>query len=524
VLVLAIIGIVAWAVRTWFFTATGGPVEITMPVSRASLSIVVTERGELESSETVDARCEVEGAQNKIVTILPEGTRVKKGDVVVTFDADQLNRTYADQEVKWKTAEGKAKADKGELEVQKNKAEGEIAKADLDLKLAVLDRDKYIQGEYKKDLDKLNGEIELAKKEWEEAKDKLEHFRPFVKKGFGTPEQLTVKELDVAQKEFLLSSKRAELLVLEKFTRRRQEEELKAKAEDAERNLARAKSSGAAAIAKAQSDLEAAEVTARLEKTTLDRIKRQLDRCTVRAPADGILVYSKDRWWDASSRVQPGAMVHYQQALFSLPDLAQMQAKVKIHEAMVKKLKVGQKAEVRVEAYPDKVLHGTVKSVATLANSEGWFGERGVKEYITIVKVDDLPDGAGIKPGMTAEVKILVNELPDVLTVPVQAVSESEGKHCAYVIGPKGAERREVEVGDNNEKFVEIKAGLKEAERVALDARARSAAEAKAREQREGAPAPKPGTVTPATAKVSEPAKPVTAPVAAAPVAVKPSK
>jgi HlyD family secretion protein len=503
-LCLAVAGgaLLLWGASRWLLTGAGQSAEITAAVCRAYLPITVTERGELESSVTVDVRCEVEGFQNKIVTILPEGKRVHKGEIVVTFDADQLNRSYADQEVKWKTAEGKAKAARGELEVQKNKAEGEVAKAKLALTLAVLDRNKYLEGEYQVELDERNGDIELAKKDMQEAKEKLAHFRAFVKKGFGTPEQLRVKELELAQKEYLLSSKNAKLRVLEKFTKHRQETELKAKAEDAIRELERAKNSGTAAIDKAQSDFEAAEVTARLEKTTLDRLKKQLDHCTVRAPQDGILVYSKDRFWDPGARVQPGGMVHYQQTLFSLPELGKMQVKVKIHEAMVKKIKAGQKAEIHVDAYAQQVLHGTVKNVATLANSDGWWDQRGVKEYVTIVEVDDLPPEAGLKPGMTAEVKVKAGELFDVLLVPVQAVTQTQGEHCSYVLGRKGVERRQVVVGDNNEKFVEIKSGLEEGERVTLDARTRSAAESKAGEDKQAPPSkpttPEPGAPMPA--------------------------
>ena len=56
--------------------------EITAVASRAELPITVTERGELESSKTVDVRCEVEGEQLKIVELTPEGTRVGEGEIV----------------------------------------------------------------------------------------------------------------------------------------------------------------------------------------------------------------------------------------------------------------------------------------------------------------------------------------------------------------------------------------------------------------------------------------------------------
>jgi RND family efflux transporter MFP subunit len=450
------------------------------------------ERGELESTDTIDVRCDVEGQQHKIVSIVPEGTRVTKGQKVLTFDTEKQNKDKADQEVKVKQAEGKAKAARGELEVAKNKAEDEVEKAKLALRLADLDRDSYLdaQGEYTVEAEDKKGALALAKKDMTESREKLEHYRKAVKKGLFPAESLRLKEADLAQKQYMVNRDEAKLLVLERFTRLRKEAELTAKAADAKRAVDRAVSSGEASVAKAQSELEAAEITFRLEKSTLERIEKQMAACTVLAPADGILVYSKHRYWDDSSRIQPGAMVHYQQPLFSIPDLAHMQVKVKVHEAMVKKVKPEMKAEIRIDAYPGRVLHGTVKSVGTLAQADGWM-DRFVKEYETIVKIDDLPADAGLKPGFTGEVKIMVNELPNVLLVPVQAVGQLEGTHYAYVSNGSDIERRQIEVGENNDKFVEVKSGLVEGEKVALDARARLAAEAKTSEATPNEPAPR---------------------------------
>jgi RND family efflux transporter MFP subunit len=480
-------------IRIWFFPANGVASEITATVTRGTLVITVSERAELESSKTLEVRCDVEGRENKIVWIVPEGTHVTKGEKVLTFDTDALNKLKADQEVKVKQAEGKAKGADGDLKVAINKAADEIEKAKLALKLAKLDKEKYLdeQGEYIADLQEKKGALALAKKDLEEARDKLEQFRKSVKKGLFPAEQLRIKDADFAQKQFAVSRDEAKLVVLEKFTRQRQEAELSAKAADAERALDRAESSGKASIDKAESDKAAADITFRLEKTTLERLDKQLAGCAVTSPGDGILVYSKQRWWDDNSRIQAGAMVFFRQPLFSLPDLAQMQMKVKIHEAQVKKVKQGQKAEIRIEAYANQVLHGTVKSVATMANAEGWM-DRFVKEYETIVTVDDLPLEAGLKPGFTGDVKIQVNELPDVLMVPVQAVGQVERQHVCFVAVGGGFERRAVTVGENNDKFVEIKEGLSEGEKVALDARARLGAEAKTTEPKPEPKAPSP--------------------------------
>jgi multidrug efflux pump subunit AcrA (membrane-fusion protein) len=139
--------------------------------------------------------------------------------------------------------------------------------------------------------------------------------------------------------------------------------------------------------------------------------------------------------------------------------------------------------------------------------------------------LDDLPENAGLNPGMTAQVKILANELPDVLLVPVQAVAEKEGKHFAYPCKFGGVDRREVDVGDTNEKFVEIKSGLDEGEKVALDARSRLTAETKASEKKNQPDEPKTGEKKKEEKKEEpKPTQPTPAPAQAAPVAAAPAK
>jgi multidrug efflux pump subunit AcrA (membrane-fusion protein) len=137
-----------------------------------------------------------------------------------------------------------------------------------------------------------------------------------------------------------------------------------------------------------------------------------------------------------------------------------------------------------------------------------------VKEYVTVVTINDLPDDAGLKPGMTAEVKIMAKTIDDVLLIPVQAVTEREGSHYSYVVNGREVVKKEIKVGENNEKFVEVKEGLTEGEQVALDARARITAEAKAKAAENGAPPkdlPKDEPKTPKSPPAAAPGKPIAA-------------
>jgi RND family efflux transporter MFP subunit len=452
---------------------------ITARVVRGNLDVTVTERGELDSINSITVRCDVEGEKSKLVDIVAEGTHVKKGQEVGRFDTDELKKLYAQQEVKWKTAEGKWKSARGDLAVQKNKEESEIDKAELAWKLAKIDLDKYKERDYAGLLSKQQGMLGLKKKELKEAKDNLEFTKGLVIKGFAPLDQLRIQELLVETKQFEVEQGEAELGALKEFERRRKITELEGKDREAERELKRVKESQKAATEKAQSELDAAAITEKLEKQTLDRIQAQMDRCVLKAPQDGIVVYFK-RYYDESSRIQPGAVVFFQQPIFTLPDLENMKVKVKIHESVIKKISTGLTASLLIDALPPNhpPLNGTVKTVGTLANSEGW--RQTVKEYMVEIGIDDLPTSAGLKPGMTAQVRIHVKTVPDALLVPVQAVTEYEGKPVCYVKTGRSTERRPVEVGEGNDQFIQIVSGLTEGEEVALDARSRAAAEVKA--------------------------------------------
>lgn len=231
--------------------------------------------------------------------------------------------------------------------------------------------------------------------------------------------------------------------------------------------------------------------------------------------------------------IEQGAQVKEGQKLLRIPNLHRMQVNTKVHEAMVarirgdvrvptrlvdgfqatmlfntdpfgrvvgqrqevvdkvrerfrnqeyKKLSDGQKASIRVDALPDRTFEGHVRTVSAVASqADSWISD--VKLYQTLVMVDNetFPDGSKkridneqLKPDMTAEVTITVDTAKEaVLTVPVQAIiggTEMGAKRDVFVKVPGGGyERKPVELGLYNEKFVEIKTGLAEGDEVVMN-------------------------------------------------------
>ena len=113
-------------------------------VRKATLRITVTERGNLESCVTVDGICEVNANQIKIISLVPEGTKVKKGEVVCKFDSSEIDKNLSQQDIKVKQAIAKIETTQQELEIQRNKGESDIIAAKVEMTLAKLDLEKYV--------------------------------------------------------------------------------------------------------------------------------------------------------------------------------------------------------------------------------------------------------------------------------------------------------------------------------------------------------------------------------------------
>lgn len=149
------------------------------------------------------------------------------------------------------------------------------------------------------------------------------------------------------------------------------------------------------------------------------------------------------------------------QTLLLMPDLAKMQVKIGIHESFIDRMRPRLAAQVSL---PDQTLCGEVSSVASVAEPGGeWNGN--VVKYDTIVK---LPSVQGLKPGMSAEVEVILDRHTDVLTIPVAAVVETAKGAFCWVRTAAGAERRSLQLGDTNDVFTVVKAGLQEGDEVVL--------------------------------------------------------
>jgi HlyD family secretion protein len=441
-------------------------------VRRRTLEDRVIERGIMESQKTVYGKCEIPG-RNKITFIVPEGSQVKKGDKVAEFETTEIDKEIKQKKVEVNDAKGKHDEVVQALEIQLNKNKTDIATAELEFTLAQIDLEKYIKGDYASEQAELERAIKEAQAELEKIRDERNSTELLVKKGYRTPQQLLSVDLNVQRWEFQVERDQRKLEVLQQYQRKRMETELRAKAEESERKLERAKKTAEAEQKKAESTVASSANAVKIHEQRLEELEKQRGKCTLLAEQDGTVAYANERWYDAADRIREGTELWSGRNVYYLPDMSRMQVKAQIHESVIDRIKVGQQVAIRLDAFADVQLAGTISSVAGMAASS----YSSVQNYETIVKIDKLPEGIAVKPGMTAEVDIHVGTYEDVLAVPVSAITEHFEQTFAYVLDGEKADRRVVKAGRITHSFIEITEGLKEGETVALDAYQRGLAD-----------------------------------------------
>ncbi len=416
---------------------------LTAPVKRGELLVTVVEDGNLESASNIDIKCEVAGGTS-ILWIVADGTEVKKGDKIVELDSAALEESINQQRITFE----KARAAK--IQAEKNFA---VAK------LAV---DEYLQGTYVQAVQDQDAQITIAEENLRSAQNSLDHSKRMFRKGYISSLDLESQTFSVQRAQLELDSARTAKEVLVKFTKLKTVQELESARDTAE----------------AQSRSEGASFE--LEQSRLKRLEAQLEKCKINAPASGMVVYANEQGGrmggSQAPQIEEGAMVRERQTILRLPDLAQMQVKVNVHESKIEMLgramkrasNEGKELPARIRIL-DRELKGGLTSIANQPEPSGWW-TGNIKEYATVISIEGTPDG--LRPGMTAECEILIDHRKNVLTIPVAAVVEQRGGYFAWIREGQSFEKRPLVIGETNDQFVEVKDGLVEGMDVVLNPRA----------------------------------------------------
>jgi HlyD family secretion protein len=162
----------------------------------------------------------------------------------------------------------------------------------------------------------------------------------------------------------------------------------------------------------------------------------------------------------AGDRAWPGA------GLAELPEPSSLQISARVDETERGRLALNQAVDVQFDAIPDRQLTGHVERISTIADldfSEGWPFPRNFIMEVVLDQTDPR-----LKPGMTAQLTVVLDRIPNALAVPVQAVFQKSGRDVVYVWRGTQFDERAVEFGKRSGDRVLVAKGLSPGDRVAL--------------------------------------------------------
>ncbi len=458
-------------------------------VQRGDLPIVVTERGNLESQQNVEVLCEVDEIPRAgmtgtpIVWIIPNGTSVKAGDLLVELDSAPHQERLDQQILETDRARANQIQAQAKHENQITQNETTQANAELDVRLAELEVEMFTDEEsgtrkleieaIERLIDDVNNEIRAAQANLKLKENEKRGIETLFKLGYAGKSELDRIRLDFLQAEGQFAAKvnrlKTQMSSLDKLQDYELDMEslrLHGKLETARRNLEQVKRNNEALVAQSQALLDAANQALAKEEERLARYREQLEKCKIYAPQDGMVAYAVSSSRYSREDIREGVAVRQRQRLLTLPVLTQMQVRTAVHESVLDQIRPGLRTTVRVDAFADRVYRGSVKSVAVLPDPGGYFSS-DTKVYETLVTIDE--EVQQLKPGMTAVVEIHVDRLVNVISIPVQAVVQVQKQSWCYVDQQGTPIRRPLKLGRSNDKFVEILDGLAEGDRVVLN-------------------------------------------------------
>lgn len=446
---------------------------MTKSVFRGRFRITVNERGFLDSQHNETLTCKVPGSTT-IIKIVSEGVFVNKGDVICELDSSSFEDNARQQEINVTQADAAFLNARENLAIQETQNESNIAIAQLLVDFAELDFDKYVQGDLPQQRDKILGQIQLKEEQLTRKKESYEFTKRMTKKGYRSQSDLEAERLSVTKAEIDLRVEIDNRRVLDDFTSVRKLAQLRADKTEYTRDFERIKRKASAALAKATADFESRELTLEVQNEKYDEWLERIENCTMIAPQDGEIVYAKSsssRRSSSEPEIQAGATVRERQPIINIPDVTAMKIDAKIHESMISQIQIGQPVTARADAQPGKVFNGIVAEISSVPLS-GSFPNYDIKEYQVAINLTDAPEHVSLlRPGLSADFEIIVQDRMDVLQIPMQSVVQiGEEYYCWALIGTK-LERRLLKIGDSNDTDIEVLDGVSEGELVVMNPR-----------------------------------------------------
>jgi len=237
------------------------------------------------------------------------------------------------------------------------------------------------------------------------------------------------------------------------------------KQEDLDEATAKLKQLRAAYLLKRQSAtaaLKLLEIQRDAKKLAMDHSKKNADLLSIQAPTDGLVVVNTTWKSQTMAEWQEGDQVRAGTAFMQIVNPGAMRVRAQVNQVDLPELQVGQRVEVRLDAYPDIVFHGHVDQVTSIGVSDDFSPK--LHTFVVLFSIDG--SDPKLLPDLSAAVDVELDRVPNALSVPRDALISEQGKTYVRVASGNDWEKREVRVGKMDDIDAIILSGVRAGETV----------------------------------------------------------
>lgn len=362
----------------------------------------------------------------------------------------------------------------------------ESAKSDEDLNPYALDAESSLasnvnfgdflkqemlgDGEAEQTIRRMKDEALVAASELSVKEESVAGAKRLHEKDFITRQTLDNELVTLDKAKLALQRSETELELFRDYEFPKEAEKMLSNYEEALLSLIRTKREEMAKMSQIYARYRSAKRRYDLELKKRQNLEEQIASCVVHAELPGLVAYggAKDNYYTSRyyEGISEGATLKTGQPIITIPDMSKLGVEVNIHESHIKKIELDQKVYITAESVPDKTLVGRIAKVAVLPDSNASRYNPSLKVYPATVEIEGTHEF--LKPGMSAKVEIIVEELESVNYIPVQSVFVEESEHFVFRRKRGDYERVPVQVGSHNDEFIEIVGGVEPGEEVLL--------------------------------------------------------
>lgn len=450
--------------------SAGGTRPDVHTVASEAFDITVTASGEVRAKNQTAIRSELE-SESAIVEIVDEGIVVKKDDVLVRLNGDEIQSQLDDEMLQRETAKAEAIAADNDLKIQLTENQATLRKAQSDVVLAEVELQKFEAGDVVEKRLELELALEKGRREVARLKEKVERSRELFKKDFLSKDELDQDEIEFVEAQAELKKAEVAKEAYEQYTYKQERQKLESALDEAKSELEKTQRKNESEQANREADLTNKRRSLELHEAAVAKLEAQLAKTVMRAPTGGLVVYASSldqfSWRNDQQPLSVGTKINPNEEIIMLPDTSAMIAAVKVHESLVGRIKPGQQATVTVDAIQGGKFEGAVDSIGIMASGGGW-RDPNVREYEVRIALD-LAEGAhGLKPSMRCEARITLMNVEETLAVPLTGVFSEGPNQFVYVVDGDRYTQTQVRVGRRSDTTAEISSGLAAGQKIAL--------------------------------------------------------